>query len=59
MLDTAASALGEIRKEKTTAHVSMRARVATLTVIDTPERLALLRLAETDVRDAGASTRSS
>ena len=33
--------------------VSMRAPVAKLTVIDSPERLALLRQAESDLRDAG------
>ncbi len=53
VLDMAASVLGEIRRVKTTAQQSMRARVEKLTVIDTPERLALLALAEGDVRDAG------
>jgi valyl-tRNA synthetase len=53
VLDMAASVLGDVRKAKTAAQVSMRAEVAKLTVVDSPERLALLRLAESDLRDAG------
>ena len=45
--------LGEIRKAKTKAGLSMRARVARLTVVDEPQRLALLAEAAGDLRDAG------
>ncbi len=45
--------LGTIRRTKTSAKRSMRAKVAILTITDTPERLAALRLAEDDLRDAG------
>ncbi len=53
VLDMAASVLGEVRRAKTTRQVSMRAPVAKLTVVDDPERLALLGQAESDLRDAG------
>ena len=53
VLDMAASVLGEVRRAKTARQVSMRAPVTTLTVVDDPERLALLGLAESDLRDAG------
>ena len=53
VLDVAAHVLGEIRRAKTAAQQSMRARVTKLTVIDTPERLALLAQAQSDVCDAG------
>ncbi|HVA02216.1 MAG TPA: valine--tRNA ligase [Acidimicrobiales bacterium] len=53
VLDMAASVLGEVRRAKTTRQVSMRAPVTKLTVVDDPERLALLDLAESDLRDAG------
>ncbi len=53
VLDMAAYVLGEIRRAKTAAQQSMRARLTRLTVIDTPEHLALLAQAEADVRDAG------
>ena len=53
VLDMAASILGEIRRAKTAAKMSMRATVARLTVVDDPERLALLAEAEGDVREAG------
>ena len=42
-----------IRKAKSDAKVSMRAEVDTVTVTDTPDRLAALGLAAGDVRDAG------
>ncbi len=45
--------LGEVRRAKTEAKVSMRAPVARLTVVDDPDRLALLAQAEGDLRDAG------
>ncbi len=53
VLDMAAHVLGEVRKAKTAERVSMRAAVAKLTVVDDPERLALLGQAESDLRDAG------
>jgi valyl-tRNA synthetase len=45
--------LGEIRKEKTAAKVSMRAEVARVMLRDTPEHLARRALVEADVREAG------
>jgi valyl-tRNA synthetase len=53
VLDMAAYVLGEVRRAKTTAHVSMRAAVARLTVVDDVERLGLLAEAEGDLREAG------
>ncbi len=53
VLDMVASVLGEVRRAKTTRQTSMRAPVARLTVVDDPERLALLSQAESDLRDAG------
>ncbi|HEV2761061.1 MAG TPA: class I tRNA ligase family protein, partial [Acidimicrobiales bacterium] len=53
VLEVASSVLGEVRKAKTVAQVSMRAEVAQAVVRDTPERLAALAAAEGDVRDAG------
>jgi valyl-tRNA synthetase len=53
VLEVAAAALGEIRKAKTTAKRSLRADVIRATVTDTPERLALLRLASSDIAEAG------
>jgi valyl-tRNA synthetase len=52
----AAEVLGRIRKAKSDAKVSMRAEVATVTVTDTPDRLAALALAAGDVCDAGKVT---
>ncbi|MDQ6797583.1 MAG: valine--tRNA ligase [Actinomycetota bacterium] len=53
VLDMAAAVLGEIRKAKTSAHVSMRAEVDRVVVRDTPSRLAALAGASADVGDAG------
>ena len=53
MLDAAAEVLGAVRREKTAQKRSMRARVATLTVVDRPEQLEALRQAEDDLREAG------
>jgi len=53
VLDVASSVLGEVRRAKTAAKVSMRATVAHLVVVDDPERLALLAEAEGDLREAG------
>jgi valyl-tRNA synthetase len=49
----AADVLGEIRKAKTTGQKSMRADVASVTVTDRPERLALLDAVRGDVGEAG------
>jgi valyl-tRNA synthetase len=54
VLDVAARALGAIRREKTAQKRSMRARVERLTVVDDAVGLGLLRMALSDVVDAGA-----
>jgi valyl-tRNA synthetase len=56
LLDAAAAVLGEVRKAKTTAKRSMRTPVTLLTVRDTPERLAALRLVEADLRGAARAS---
>jgi valyl-tRNA synthetase len=53
VLDAAAEVLGAIRREKTAHKRSMRARVAKLTVVDSANRLDLLRSARRDLLDAG------
>ncbi|HVC13745.1 MAG TPA: valine--tRNA ligase [Acidimicrobiales bacterium] len=53
VLDAATEVLAAVRKEKTTHKRSMRARVASLTVVDLPDRLEHLRAAERDLLDAG------
>jgi valyl-tRNA synthetase len=53
VLEVASAVLGEVRKAKTVAQVSMRADVARAVVRDTPTRLAALALAADDVRAAG------
>ncbi|HTZ10300.1 MAG TPA: valine--tRNA ligase [Acidimicrobiales bacterium] len=53
VMEMAAYVLGEIRKAKSNAKVSMRAPVARVTVVDSAERLALLRAAADDVCEAG------
>ena len=50
----ATEVLGRIRKAKSDAKVSMRAEVETVTVTDTPDRIAALSLAAGDVRSAGS-----
>jgi valyl-tRNA synthetase len=54
VFDVAADALAQVRKVKTESKVSLRTAVRTATICDTAERIAALRLAEGDVRDAGA-----
>jgi valyl-tRNA synthetase len=54
VLDAAAAALAAIRKAKSEAKVSMRAAVAKAVVRDTAQRIAALRAAEADLRDAGS-----
>ena len=53
VLDMTAEVLAAIRRAKTAAKRSMRAPVRRVVVTDTPERLAHLSLAESDLRDAG------
>ena len=53
VLAVAAAVLGEVRGAKSQAKRSMRTEVTSAAVTDTPERLALLALAEADVRSAG------
>ncbi len=54
VFDVAADALAQVRKVKTEAKRSLRTAVTTATVRDTADRIAALRAAESDVRDAGA-----
>ena len=53
VLAVAAEVLGAIRREKTAHKRSMRARVALLTVTGTPETLAAVEAARSDIVDAG------
>ena len=53
VLDTASEVLAAVRKEKTVHKRSMRARVASVTVVDRAERLDHLRAARRDLLDAG------
>jgi len=53
-LVTASEVLGQIRKAKSEAKLSMRAPVTRVVVTDTPERIAALREAADDVREAGS-----
>ncbi|PCE25405.1 valine--tRNA ligase [Paraburkholderia acidicola] len=52
-IDVVSDVLREIRRAKSEAKVSMKAAVAHLRVNDSAQRLALLRQAENDLRDAG------
>ncbi|WP_426573762.1 valine--tRNA ligase [Aquihabitans sp. McL0605] len=54
VLAVAADVLGRIRKAKSDGKVSMRADVESITVTDTPDRLAALALALGDVQAAGS-----
>jgi valyl-tRNA synthetase len=54
--EMATAVLGEVRRTKALAKVSLRTPVDRVLVRDTAERLALLRLAEQDVREAGSIT---
>ena len=53
VLVVAGEVLGQVRKAKSNAKVTMKTPVLRLVVTDTPERLALLSLAEVDVVNAG------
>ncbi len=54
VLAVGSDVLGEVRKAKTEAKRSLKAEVTLVVVADTTERLAALRSALSDVRDAGA-----
>ncbi|MDP8936823.1 MAG: valine--tRNA ligase [Actinomycetota bacterium] len=56
VLEVAGDVLGEVRKAKSAARVSMRADVRLAVVRDTPARLAALAAAAGDVRVAGSIT---
>jgi valyl-tRNA synthetase len=53
LLPLAGEVLGAVRKEKSNAKLSMRAEVSRLVLRGDAERIALLKLAETDLRNAG------
>ncbi len=53
VLEVVAGVLGAVRRAKTDAKRSMRAPVARLVVVDSPQRLALLAEGEGDLREAG------
>jgi valyl-tRNA synthetase len=53
VLEVAAEALSAVRKAKTAANLSLRAQVATVTIVDTEARIQALRAAERDIREAG------
>jgi valyl-tRNA synthetase len=53
LVTVAADVIQAVRRAKSEASVSMRADVASVTVTDSPERLARLALVADDVREAG------
>ena len=53
VFDVASETLGEVRRAKTEAKVSLRTDVETATVFDTAERLTLIGLAAADLKEAG------
>ncbi len=53
VLPLAAAVLGEVRKAKSAAKLSMRAEVTRVLVVDTEAAVALLRGVEADLRNAG------
>jgi valyl-tRNA synthetase len=53
VLEATAGVLSQVRRAKTERRLSMRAPVARLSVLDSPDRVAALRRAEADLRDAG------
>ncbi|HZQ29214.1 MAG TPA: valine--tRNA ligase [Acidimicrobiales bacterium] len=54
VLEAVAAVLGQVRKAKTEAQVSMRAPVSRLLVRDTPEAVTRVRAAAADLREAGS-----
>ncbi len=55
VLDLTAQVLSHVRRTKSEAKVSMRTPVSTLVVSDTPERLALVRSAQSDLVEAAGA----
>jgi valyl-tRNA synthetase len=53
VLEATAGVLSQVRRAKSERRLSMRAPVARLSVLDSPDRVAALRRAEGDLRDAG------
>ncbi len=53
VFEVAAEVLGEIRRAKTEAKVSLRTDVEAATIHDTRDRLSLIELASSDLKDAG------
>jgi valyl-tRNA synthetase len=53
LVSVASEVLRAVRRAKSEASVSMRADVASVTVTDSPQRLAALALVADDLRDAG------
>ncbi len=53
VFDVASETLGEVRRAKTEAKVSLRTDVESATVFDTAERLTLIGLAAADLKEAG------
>jgi valyl-tRNA synthetase len=53
VLSVAGEVLAQVRKAKSTAKVTMKTPVTKLVVTDTPERLALVSLAQADLTNAG------
>ena len=53
VLTVAGEVLAEVRKAKSTAKTSMKTPVTSLVVTDSPERLALVSLAQADIVNAG------
>jgi len=53
VFEVAAEILGEIRRAKTEAKVSLRTDVEAATIHDTRDRLSLIELATSDLKDAG------
>jgi valyl-tRNA synthetase len=54
VLEVVAAVLSQVRKAKTEAQVSMRAPVSRLLVRDTPEAVARVRAAASDLKEAGS-----
>jgi len=55
LLAVAAEVLAQVRKAKTNARLSMRAPVTRVVVRDRAENLSLVRLAQSDLRNAGVA----
>jgi valyl-tRNA synthetase len=53
VLDVAGEVLAQVRKAKSNAKTSMKTPVTSLVVTDSPERLALVSLAQADLVNAG------